>query len=637
MIGIDFEFKNSNEPHPTLVCAVMGDRHYWLFDGSDNARLKQDIIDHKKEIFLSYYTLAEARCFLALGLDPMEYLNIDLYIAFRMQKNGNNEFEYGPYIDANGLTKVGYPPIKRFEGFNREPVPNNLVNAVYKNLGITISKQEKNEVRDIILKGSNEDIERNKTRILQYCQEDVNYLIPLYEAIHKSFVNLGLRNFDKDLLEFGKYAAANAKCEQLGIPIDSKLLANLIEVIPEILNQSRRQVDKIVPVFKWPELKEPKTFKNGKVHVYKETKVIKDTKAIQAFIASLNIPSWPKTETGAFETSKDVLGSYRQIPLIDALYRHNSTENSLKRFTEGNSEGFFSAMGSDSRVRPFPGILRTQTGRNAYKATSFPFAMSKWLRSIVRPTKGKYIVLLDWVQQEIGVAAALSKDANLIEAYKSGDTYLAFGKQANLIPQNATKQSHAKMRKILKAFKLGLAYGMGQVKLAAGVSAATNEPVDLEFIKSLIDFDKKIYSSYREYILKRSNEYYKGVPAIVPGGWTMFCDNNVVTSVRNYFIQATSASITRKAVINALELNLNVLFQQHDSIAIETDSPDRDTVVLQNAMDLAVRQILGDNYLDIRVDVKVVSSEDIWVEVAEEPEERVIWDLIKPLLRSDVL
>ena len=48
---------------------------------------------------------------------------------------------------------------------------------------------------------------------------------------------------------------------------------------------------------------------------------------------------------------------------------------------------------------------------------------------------------VDWSQQEFGIAASLSGDAAMMDAYRSGDPYLAFGKQAGRIPPDGTKQS----------------------------------------------------------------------------------------------------------------------------------------------------------------------------------------------------
>ncbi len=52
------------------------------------------------------------------------------------------------------------------------------------------------------------------------------------------------------------------------------------------------------------------------------------------------------------------------------------------------------------------------------------------------------------------------------EAYVSGDPYLAFAKQADAVPPDATKASHSAERELFKACVLGVQYGMEAQSLA---------------------------------------------------------------------------------------------------------------------------------------------------------------------------
>ena len=60
----------------------------------------------------------------------------------------------------------------------------------------------------------------------------------------------------------------------------------------------------------------------------------------------------------------------------------------------------------------------------------------------------------------------LSGDEAMQAAYRSGDPYLAFAKQAGLVPADATKQTHGAMRELCKQCVLGVAYGMEARSLA---------------------------------------------------------------------------------------------------------------------------------------------------------------------------
>jgi hypothetical protein len=62
---------------------------------------------------------------------------------------------------------------------------------------------------------------------------------------------------------------------------------------------------------------------------------------------------------------------------------------------------------------------------------------------LIKPPVGRGLAYVDWSQQELGIAAALSADQVMMDAYRSGDPYLAFAKQAGAVPPDATKHSHS--------------------------------------------------------------------------------------------------------------------------------------------------------------------------------------------------
>jgi hypothetical protein len=87
--------------------------------------------------------------------------------------------------------------------------------------------------------------------------------------------------------------------------------------------------------------------------------------------------------------------------------------------------------GSDDRSRTLISPFWTKTGRNAPKddeekknrgelRVRFMFGLPACLRSLIKPTEGKVLAYIDYSQQEFFIAAVLSDDPNMIDAYKSG-------------------------------------------------------------------------------------------------------------------------------------------------------------------------------------------------------------------------
>src|SRR5262249_12947521 len=114
------------------------------------------------------------------------------------------------------------------------------------------------------------------------------------------------------------------------------------------------------------------------------------------------------------------------------------------------------AVGKDGRNRTLLSAFASKTSRNQPSNSKYIFGLSRWMRGLIKPPPGHGLAYIDWSQQEFGIAAALSGDPNMIAAYRSGDPYLAFAKQAGAVPADATKVSHPAERERFKQCVLGL-------------------------------------------------------------------------------------------------------------------------------------------------------------------------------------
>jgi hypothetical protein len=79
----------------------------------------------------------------------------------------------------------------------------------------------------------------------------------------------------------------------------------------------------------------------------------------------------------------------------------------------------------------------------------------------------------------VSIAAQLSGDRAPLDAVSLGDHYLAFGKMAQLVPPDATKQSDKEIRDMCKTCVLGTTYGMQARSLAMRTGLSVIEAQDL--------------------------------------------------------------------------------------------------------------------------------------------------------------
>lgn len=625
-IGLDFEFFDSNEPVMKVVAAVLhfeeGLVKYNLLHEHEFEDFKDTMkqIKEKGDILLAYAAGAETRALLSLGIEPLDFKWIDLYVEFIMLCNSNNHYCYGNYL-TDGVIKYSTPPDPSMTEEEKEEdyedhseVPKNLINAVHKLLNVKLDEKQKEEMRNLILSKDVDLIYEHMEEILDYCASDTKYLRALDVAIKRAYEKEGLDEFRKDQLERGRYSACMGICEHSGIPINHDLLNTIIAKTPEILEVHRDEVNGFFPFFV-PEIqKPPKSFKNGKIFHYKPEPAHKDMSSYQRYVETLQIKDFPKTKTGKFKSDKETLEAWGYWQGLEALWKYNKVESSLKWFNKDNKNGFFDRFGNDCHVRPYFGIFGTQTGRNAAKAKTFPLAMSSWLRCIINPKPNEFIIGADFSQQEVYVAAILSQDKNLLNAYNSGDVYLAFAKQAGLVPQSASKQSHKLERTLCKSTVLGLQFGMGHAKLKAKLTLDSGQPVSDEKTQELIDAHKMTYVEYWDWVKDLTRSYKQGNPLVTNDGWVLWCDNPVITSVRNFPVQANAASITRRAVILAMERGLKVMCSLHDALYVISDNLKRDEEILEMCMHHATAQILNEKVTSIRVDMKSIGHNELWIE-----------------------
>src|SRR5262249_5161565 len=133
--------------------------------------------------------------------------------------------------------------------------------------------------------------------------------------------------------------------------------------------------------------------------------------------------SWPLLESGRLDLSDDTFRQMARIyPTVSPL---RELRSALADFRLNDL-----AVGSGGRNRTLLSPFRAGTGRNQPSNTRFIFGPSVWLRGLIRPPQGYGVAYIDWGQQEFGIAAALSGDLAMQEAYNSGDCYLTFAKQA---------------------------------------------------------------------------------------------------------------------------------------------------------------------------------------------------------------
>jgi DNA polymerase I len=255
-------------------------------------------------------------------------------------------------------------------------------------------------------------VERREKCNPGHCQEDVAALERLLPAM------LPKIDLPRALLR-GRYMAATAAMEHNGTPIDVATWRLMRDRWTEIQDELISAIDCDYGIY------DGRTFKLDR---------------FARWLALKNIP-WPRLESGQLDLGDDAFRQQsRAYPAVSPLRELRSSLSDLRLNDL--------AVGQDGRNRTILSAFRSRTGRNQPSNTRYIFGPSVWLRGLIKPPPGHGVAYIDWAQQEIGIAAALSGDPALLAAYTSGDCYLAFAKQAGAVPADATKTTHGHEREL---------------------------------------------------------------------------------------------------------------------------------------------------------------------------------------------
>lgn len=619
---LDFEFTGLYNPVLDLVSAAVecredGEvtyiREFWLFRderGREAARRFFSRLMAEGYTFCAYVMEAEARSLLALYGDDRSWLKgfkaLDLYLEYRCLLNHNHALAYGEqYLNGQVITTTPPPPkwLRDEAGGEDEEAGDShhkpsysLAAATFKLLGVKIDTAEKGEVRDIIIRGDEAEIQAARLRIQKYNASDIVYLRPMLKAVYETFLRqlrpkpregapasfkaryeaaqaTDTQEWLKGALARGEYAVRTARMLALGYPVNLARVGKFTANIPKILDASTRACLDAAPevqAFRWAK---------------KEERWTLNEKAVRDWVVAQNLPRWRMTDGGKSKVKKLSLSKDAFADWYDstspgfggAFTRHLKTKQSLNGFVPspaGKRGVFTDFIGSDGRVRPNFGIYGSQASRSQPGAVGFIPLKAHWMRVFIEPPKGKALAQGDFASEEFLVAAILSQDDAMIRAYASGDVYLAFGKDAGLIPKDGTKATHKKERDLCKTVVLGISYDLSRIGLAPRLTALTGETWTEDRAQDLIDAFYDAYPTYKAWKEDTRQAYDELRWLALSDNWVMWGDNDNPRSVGNFPVQGEGAVIMRRAVALAQDAGLDVVYTVHDSLTIEFDAAD---------------------------------------------------------------
>jgi hypothetical protein len=283
---------------------------------------------------------------------------------------------------------------------------------------------EKQRIRDLITRGE-PFTDAEPKEIENYNLSDVRAYRRLFLVmVQRGHIPRNYRRFLQCLFR-GRCMCSMARMEWTGVPINTERHSRLVDAF-----ESGRLKKNLIETL-------------GKRYgVFDEKGSFREKRFIQ-LLNAWDI-GWPLLPSGRLDLKDRTFKMMAQIhPELEDLRQLLYCLEKLKLRSL--------IVGSDAYARCWLNPYGSRTGRYQPSNAEFIFGPAVWMRAyLIQAKPGWVLIYLDYEGQEFGIAAALSGDPAMLDAYNSGDIYIAFGKQAGLLPAWATKETHRQQRDQLK-------------------------------------------------------------------------------------------------------------------------------------------------------------------------------------------
>jgi DNA polymerase I-like protein with 3'-5' exonuclease and polymerase domains len=410
------------------------------------------------------------------------------------------------------------------------------------------SVDDKDSIRDSILRGTYLQ-EFGMARVLNYCADDARAGLQLLRPLLEDLGSTCGPHAETNLIQlYQPYALLMGATANKGLRFDLDGWGRAVEMAPRYRGRLITEMRKA-----------------GYDHDGEGL----GQHGFRRMLAHLGLErTWRRTRTGMFSTKGDDLKTFRHIPAIDATYK-------LDKFDDFMGQDIGSLVDSDGKLRCSILPLAQRTSRNSTVNPNLMGIPSE-LRPLFLPDEGCKFTYFDFSQQEVGVAAFLTRDEVLLMDFATTDVYRSLGSRMGLLTPDMSEEMIRKIRNsILKALGLSLVYGKPAYGLARDLRCSLHE-AELH-LRQFARTYPRLCAWLRNYVVVALQ---RGWAENVIGYRAAFdvinprARNHIARSAQNFPIQSSAAAAFQLTGLHLGDFGSDLRLPMHDAYVINVlDEP----------------------------------------------------------------
>lgn len=283
--------------------------------------------------------------------------------------------------------------------------------------------------------------------------------------------------------------------------------------------------------------------------------------------------NWPRTKTGQLRINGFTLNQHADHPFVSPLLKYKDAAKLLSTF----GTNYVAHRNPETgRIHANFRIGGTATGRMSCHSPNIQNPpRDKQFRALFTAPPGRTLVVADYGQIELRVAALLSGDENMLKAYARGEDLHSktAAAVAGVRPREVTKAQ----RQAAKAVNFGMLYGQGHRGLASYARATYGVDMSLDEARSAQEAFFKTYPGLRHWQQHNARQAKRYSRVTTPGGrmrdFRRESGGYRYTEALNTPIQGGAAEVLMAALARFEEnfsgLDARLVNMVHDEIVLE--------------------------------------------------------------------